>query len=165
MLKEISNRRAVREYSEKPVSDEDVLEIIKAGQFAPSAMNNRGVEFIVVRNPEIKEKLYQIVGQEFVKNAPVVIVPVLNPSKSTCPVEDLAVASENMFLEATALGLGTVWKSIRKELREEVKKVLEIPQDFLVINLIPVGYPKETPQPHSEADFNSSRIHYEKYLA
>ncbi len=164
MLKEILKRRSVREYSEKPVSEEDILEIIKAGQFAPSANNNQGVEFIVVRNQDTKEKLYQVVGQEFVKNAPVLIVPALNPSKSTCPVEDLAVASENMFLEATALGLGTVWKSIRQELREEVKKILNIPQDFLVINLIPVGYPKEAPQPHNEADFNLMRIHHEKYL-
>ena len=164
MLKEILNRRSVREYQNKEVLDKDILEIIKAGQFAPSANHNQAVEFIIIRGQEMKNKLFELVGQEFVKEAPVLIIPVTNLSKTTCPVEDLAVASENMFLEAAALGLGAVWKAIREEQEDEVKQLLNIPKQFKVINIIPLGYPKEKIISHSDKDFDEKRIHYEKYL-
>jgi len=164
MLKEILNRRSVREYQNKEVLDKDILEIIKAGQFAPSANHNQAVEFIIIREQEMKNKLFELVGQEFVKEAPILIVPVTDSNKTTCPVEDLAVASENMFLEATALGLGAVWKAVRGEEEDEVKQLLNIPKQFKVINIIPLGYPKEKIISHSDKDFDEKRIHYEKYL-
>jgi len=154
----------VREYQNKEVLDKDILEIIKAGQFAPSANHNQAVEFIIIREQEMKNKLFELVGQEFVKEAPILIVPVTDSNKTTCPVEDLAVASENMFLEATALGLGAVWKAVRGEEEDEVKQLLNIPKQFKVINIIPLGYPKEKIISHSDKDFDEKRIHYEKYL-
>ena len=164
MLKEILNRRSVREYQNKEVLDKDILEIIKAGQFAPSANHNQAVEFIIIREQEMKNKLFELVGQEFVKEAPILIVPVTDSNKTTCPVEDLAVVSENIFLEAAALGLGTVWKAVRGEVEDEVKQLLNIPKQFKVINIIPLGYPKEKIISHSDKDFDEKRIHYEKYL-
>jgi len=154
----------VREYQNKEVLDKDILEIIKAGQFAPSANHNQAVEFIIIREQEMKNKLFELVGQEFVKEAPILIVPVTDSNKTTCPVEDLAVASENMFLEATALGLGAVWKAVRGEEEDEVKQLLNIPKQFKVINIISLGYPKEKIISHSDKDFDEKRIHYEKYL-
>jgi len=62
------------------------------------------------------------------------------------------------------LGLGTVWKAIREEQEDEVKQLLNIPKQFKVINIIPLGYPKEKIIPHSDKDFDEKRIHYEKYL-
>lgn len=164
VLKEIQNRRSIRDYSEKEVPEEYILEIIKAGQFAPSAHNNQAREFIIVKDKNTKEKIFEIVGQEFVKEAPVLIIPVTDETKTNCPVEDLAVASENMFLQATALGLGTVWKAMpNKDCEKRVKEILGIPDNFLVINIIPVGYPKEKVEPHKEGDFDQSKIHFERW--
>lgn len=112
MLKAIKDRRSVREYKSNPVSDEDILEIIKAGQFAPSAKNNRAIEFIVVKSQITKNKLCEIMGQEFIKKAPVLIIPLANPKKSAAPIQDLSVASENIFLQAASTSLGTVWKNV-----------------------------------------------------
>lgn len=165
VIKEILNRRSVREYKKDAVPEEYIVEIIKAGQFAPSARNNRTVEFVVVKNQETKNKIFEIVGQEFVKEAAVLIIPTTDTNKTNCPVEDLSVVSENMFLQATALGLGSVWKAIKKEVNEEekIKKLLGIPQQYKTINIIPIGYPKENPKPHTDKDFDPAKIHQEKW--
>lgn len=165
IIKEIINRRSVREYQDKEVPEEHILEIIKAGQFAPTAKHNRAVEFIVVKKQETKEAIYDITNQEFVRQAPVLIVPVTDTAKTNCPVEDLSVASENMFLQAAALGLGTVWKNLKAEFGEEkrLKELLGIPEQYKVTNIIPVGYPKEKPVPHNEDDFDAGKIRREKW--
>jgi len=155
----------MREYEEKAVSEEDIIEIIKAGQFAPTANNNQAVEFIVVRDQQTKDKIFEIVGQEFIKEAPILIIPVSDTTQTNCSVQDLSIASENMFLQATALGLGTVWKALKAEDAEEekIKKLLGIPEQYMAINIIPVGYPKEKPISHADKDFNVKKIHHEKW--
>ena len=164
IIKEITNRRSVREYKNKEVPDGDIGKIIKAGQFAPSARHNQAVEFIVVRNQQTKDEIFEIAGQEFVKQAKVLIIPISDTEKSTnLAVQDLSAASENMFLQATALGLGTVWKNVRPEWEERVKKLLGVPARYKVINIIPVGYPKEKPIPHTDKDFDAKKIHQEKW--
>lgn len=161
--KEIKNRRSVREYKTRAVFEKYIVEIIKAGQFAPTAKHNQAVEFIVVKKQETKDKIFEIVGQEFVKEAKVLIVPLTDTAKTDFSIQDLSVATENMFLQATALGLGTVWKNLRSEWVEEIKNLLGIPKQFMVINIIPVGYPKTKPEPHSDKDFDSKKIHKEKW--
>jgi nitroreductase len=67
VIKEILNRRSVREYKSKEVPQKYIIEIIKAGQFVPSARNNQAIDFIVVRNQKTKDRIFEIVGQEFIK--------------------------------------------------------------------------------------------------
>ncbi len=163
IIKEILNRRSVREYKPEAIPRECIVEIIKAGQFAPTAKNNRTIEFIVIKNQETKNAIFEIAGQELVREAPILIVPAIDTDKSVLPVQDLSVASENMFLQAAALKLGTVWKNIRPEWTERIKKLLGIPKRYMIINIIPVGYPKETPEPHRDRDFVDKKIHKEKW--
>jgi nitroreductase len=127
VTKEILNRRSVRDHKPEAVPQKHIVEIIKVGQFAPTAGNNRAIEF-VVKDQETKDKIFDILGQEFVKTAPVLIIPASDTARTNCPIQDLSVASENMFLQATALGLGTVWKSLKPE-RKEPEKNKEIPRD------------------------------------
>ena len=57
---------------------------------------------------------------------------------------DLGIAFEHMVLAATNLGLGTCWMGQRK--REElVQSLLDIPDNFRVVAMTPVGIPDETP--------------------
>ena len=163
IIKEILNRRSVREYKSKTVPQEHIFEIIKAGQFAPTAHNNRAIDFIVIRSQETKDRIFEIVGQEFTKEAQVLIIPVSDTTKTNFSVQDLSVASENMFLQATALGLGTVWKSLKTERKEaeKIKKLLGIPKQYAAINIIPVGYPKNKPEPRTDKDFVDKKIHDE----
>ncbi len=161
----IIKRRAVREYSDASVSDESIKEIIMAGEFAPTAVNNRSVEFLVIKSKENKEALYKIIEpkQEFLKHAPVWIIPLIDTAKSRLPIQDLSVATENMLIEATALGLGSVWRNIEPLIAENIKKLLDVPDNFMIINIVPLGYAKTTPKPHNEEDFSENKIHYEKW--
>ena len=164
VIKEISNRRSVREYKPDEVPEKDIVEIIEAGQFAPTARHNQAVEFVVVKKQETKDKIFEIAGQECVKEAKILIIPVSDTTKSDFAIQDLSVASENMFLQATALGLGTVWRNLQADDKEDkIKNLLGIPERYKAINIIPVGYPKNKPEAHTDKNFDSRKIHKEKW--
>jgi nitroreductase len=163
MIKEIVQRRSVRNYKSDPVSESDIMEIIKAAQFAPSAKHLRPIEFIVIRDQEIKDKLFKIVDQQFIKEAPVVIVPVSDTKKSNYSLEDISIASGYMFLQAAAVGLGTVWKQVHEEEKDPIRSLLNIPPHYTFTNLIPIGYPKEKLPPHFDDEFEENKIHPDKF--
>lgn len=160
IVKEIKNRRSVRSYKPDPIPRKDIYEIIKAAQFAPTGMDTKAQEFYIVHNKEIKEKISNLLGQPFLKEAPVLIVPAIDPKKSITPTQDLSLASQNIFLQAASFGLGTVWKNIRYESDvEAIRELLSIPKNFMIINIIPLGYPKTKSKPHTDSDFDPKKIH------
>ncbi|TSC51999.1 MAG: Nitroreductase, partial [Parcubacteria group bacterium LiPW_72] len=122
---------------------------LEAARLAPSAHNAQDWKFIVVRNAEIREKISIAADQSFIAEAPVVIAAVaLNPEAvMSCEVPayavDLAIAVEHIVLQATAEGLGTCWIGAFDQ--EEVKRVLNVPLEFKVVALLPVGFPAEIP--------------------
>ena len=162
IIESIKNRRSARMYKSITVSDDDIQEIIKAAQFAPTAMNKRGIEFVIVKDQQTKDAIHEVLVQQYLKDAAVLIVPVAN-SSCVLPVQDLSIASAHIFLQATALELGTVWKNVSPEASVRVKEVLHIPADFQVINVIPVGYSSQELEPHSDEEFSQEKIHQEKW--
>ena len=69
------------------------MEIIKAAQFAPSGEGMHGVEFVVIKDLRTKEKIFDITakefGQEFIKQAPALIIPICDTNKTEMSVQDL----------------------------------------------------------------------------
>ena len=99
-----------------------------------------------------------------VKVVPVIIIPLIDTTQSTSPVQDISVVSENIFIQAASLGLGTVWKNVTDlEIREKIKSLLKIPKKFMLINMIPVGYPKTVRRLHKDNDFDPKKIHKEVF--
>jgi nitroreductase len=166
IIKAIEKRRSVRKFKTDSISNESVLEIIKAAQFAPEAMHKQGIEFLVITNEEIKKKINEILSkkmvQDYIGQAPIVIIPIADNKKAMLPIQDLSVASENIFLQATELGFGSVWKNVSEESLLELRQVLNLTDNYTLINLIPIGYPEEVPQPHGEADFSLGKIRFIK---
>ncbi|MFA6376370.1 MAG: nitroreductase family protein [Candidatus Paceibacterota bacterium] len=156
-------RRAIREYSDEPVLDESIIEIIKAAQFAPTAMGKKAVEFIVVKKQAVKDGLYEILEQDFIKKAPVLIIPIADPGRAVLPQTDLAVAGGFAMIQAAALGLGSVWKHVDEKQGKKVRKILEIPENYVLINIIPVGYPKNDLPDHDDGEFEAGKIHHDKF--
>ena len=75
LLELISNRKSVRNYSEKHISDEDLRTILEAGRLAPSWMNVQSWKFILIKSQENKDLLSELsIGQQQVKNADALIV-------------------------------------------------------------------------------------------
>lgn len=157
-------RRSIREYSEEPVLEEAIESLVKAAQFAPTAMDRREVEFVITRSQAIKKELAAVLGQDFIKTAPVLILMAADPKTGLLCERDLALASGFIMIQAAALGLGTVWKNIEDGTQKEaVRRILELPAGHVFINIIPVGYPLKELADHGDSDFDAAKIHFEKY--
>jgi nitroreductase len=159
VLDVIKKRRSIRKFIGKSIPKKAILEILKAGFFAPRAKHNDGLEFIIIKDKETVGKISEILMQPFLKEAPLLIALVSNPAKSVLPIQDISVASENMFLEATGLGIGSVWKNVNEDFQPQIKKLLNVPNSFLLINFVVLGYPDEKIPSHSDSDFNAKKIH------
>lgn len=164
IIPSVSKRRSVRNFKTDQIPKELILEVIKAGQFAPKAMGILGIEYLVVTNQELKEKINQILlkksNQNFITQAPVLIFPIADTQKSVLPIQDLSVASENIFLQATELNLGSVWKNIPEEILPEIRKVLKLTDNYTLINLIPLGYNQKPSTAHEDKEFLPDKIHW-----
>ena len=162
-MNEIFNRVSVRKFSEKEVSDKDITKLLKAGMSAPSSKNVKPWEFYVVKNKEVLEQLSAAApNAKPCKNANVAIVVCGNNSLELNDYIDinLSAATENILLEATSLGLGSVWLGIRpKEERvENVAKILDLPENISAFSLIAIGYPLG--EIKKKERFDESIIHY-----
>lgn len=146
VLEAIKTRRSIRKYEKRPVPEELLEKILEAGRWAPSASNAQPWNFIVLRDEGIRKDVARVSTYgKFLAEAPLGIAVVVDPQASTHPVEDGAIATQNMLLAAHALGLGTCWiGSYESDYEEKVKKILGIPENKRLLSLISVGFPAES---------------------
>jgi nitroreductase len=150
----IKSRRSIRSYSDRKIEEDKLKKVLEAGRLAPSAGNMQEWKFVVVRDQDLKEKLGTAANnQRFIAKADVIIVgcatevdKIMTCGQYTYPI-DLAIAMDHMSLQAVEEGLGTCWIGAFKE--DEVKKILGIPQEIRVVELMPLGYPLFMPEPRS----------------
>jgi nitroreductase len=141
----IRKRCSVRAYQNKPVEEDKLTRVLDAGRLSPSARNDQQRKFVVVRDAKLRAALAQASGQEFLAAAPVVIAVVSTvPGRMMhCGVPagpvDCAIAIDHMTLAAVAEGLGTCW--IGHFEQDACRKILGIPDDAQIIELLPLGYP------------------------
>jgi len=167
----IKSRRSVRAFTNEPVSDKEVMKLIDAARWAPSAGNIQPWEFVVARDPKIKRGLSAAaLDQTFIEEAPVVIVVCAHQLRSSrgygsrgvnlyC-LQDTAAAIQNMLLTACALELATCWVGAFKE--EEAGKVLNIPNGVRPVAIIPVGHPAQKPEAPERRPL-SEIVHHETF--
>lgn len=163
-MKEIFERISIRKYENRPVEEEKIRQILKAAMAAPSAGNQQPWEFYVVRDPEKIRKLAETTPySKSAAGAPVVIVPCYRTNGLWAPMYDtidLSIATENMLLEITSLGLGAVWMGIApiEDRILAVDRILGLGEDLHSFALVPVGYPAES-RPQQDR-FQEERIHW-----
>jgi len=148
----VQARRSVRAYQSTPVPKEKLLQVLEAGRLAPSASNIQPWHFIVVTDAEKRERLAQGMFSKFLKEAPVVIVGCGDQRASPkWFMVDVAIAMQNMVLTATSMGLGTCWVGSFEE--NQVRQLLKIPENYRVVALLALGYPKK------KFDFTGKVLH------
>jgi len=151
----IRERRSVRRFTDREVSDEEAKLLVEAACLAPSAGNLQPWEFVAVRDPEIKRKLVGAAhGQRFISTAPVVFVVCAVPRRSASRygsrgqelycLQDTAAAVQNLMLTARANGLGSCWVGAFDE--ERASEALGLPDWVRPIAIVPVGHPAESPR-------------------
>ncbi len=164
VLQLLKTRRSIRKYKATPVEQEKIERCLEAARYAPSASNRQPWEFLIVTRKEIREKLAVIHPYaKFVKESPVVFVPLTNPEvHPKYHWADTALAALQFMIQAHGEGLGTCWAGVMGvDFEPEIKKLLEIPNHLNVLALIAVGYPDQeresTRKPLEEL------VHYETY--
>ncbi|MFW6160289.1 MAG: nitroreductase family protein [Acidobacteriota bacterium] len=165
----IRDRRSIRKYKETPIPTDVLNRVLEAGRMAPSGKNLQPWKFIVVKDPETKQKLAEAsVRQYFMAKAPVILVACGFPDNcyakmgrymKSWPV-DVAIAAEHMMLQAWEEGLGTCWIGAFEE--EAVKMILGVPEEVKVLALTPLGYPDEDP-PRKRRKPLEEIVSYEKF--
>lgn len=168
VFKNIYLRRAVRDYKTNDVPDDIIKELIKAGTYAPSAVNKQPWRFVVVKNKDtirrlsdVAKKLWldnaekvddphlkQVVGAmkmpEFniFYNAPVVVFIFAAPDAFS-PQYDCALAAENMMLAARSLGIGSCWIGFGMPLGSDKATLdeLKVPEGHKLMAPLIFGYP------------------------
>lgn len=166
VLSAIQGRRSIRKYSNKPIEDEKLLNVLEAARLSPSAINRQNWKFIVVKDSETRERLTEAIDQPFVGEAPIILVccgtepeSIMRGGQPRYTV-DLSIATAYMILEAHAQGLGTCWLGSFDE--SMVKDVLDIPKNVRVVAITPLGYPAESPSQRSRKRLEEI-ISYDKY--
>ncbi len=151
----LRHRRSVRHFRPDPVPEEHVREIVRAACFAPSACNRASWEVVVVADPERRKELSRAaINQTFIAEAPVVLAFVGGN------VVDVSAAIQNALLKAHELGYEGCWTGSMD--REEVGRILGLPEGVKVHYLVPIGRPAEMPfDPGKRSP--AEVLHFERY--
>jgi nitroreductase len=159
LLDLIFGRRSIRRYRSEPIPDDVLKNILEAGRLAPSADNAQPWHFVVITEPEIKEKLSRGRWNRFIKDSAATIVGCGYAANEWSTI-DVTIALENMVIAAEAQGVGSCWIGDFEE--EEVKELLGIPENLKVIALVSFGYPAEKPNPPSKKSLEAI-VHYNRF--
>jgi nitroreductase len=148
LLLEIDQRRAYRALSDKPIGDDVIGRIMTAATYAPSAFNSQPWRFLVVRDPGNLARLHETLsgGNYWAKKAPVLVVVAtklgldaqLNDGRDYALFAS-GLATENLLLQSIKEGLHAHPMAGFDPLA--VKSAFDIPDEFIVITLIALGYP------------------------
>ena len=145
-LDAIEKRHSVRDFLDEKVEEEKILVILDAARCAPSGMNRQPWHFLVLTEEKnMKTALStNAIYNRWMNRAPVLIVALADSSafygreSQKMYLLDMGLAIENLLLAATDLGLGaciTIGFSA-----EKLQKALKIPERYIPVALIPVGY-------------------------
>ena len=149
---ELSHMRfSVLEYENRPVEQEKIDKIIEAGISAPTACNNQPQRVLIIDNDEGRQKLNRIVPSKY--HIPVAFLICYN--KRECwirPMDgkssgdiDASIVTTHMMMEATELGLGSIWVMYWNP--EKMKAEFELDDEIEPTALLIVGYKSEKAKP------------------
>ena len=165
----IHNRKSVRSFTGQGVTKEQLDKILRAGMAAPTAVNKQPWSFIAVTDRKTLNALKD--GLPYAKmldkaGAAIIVcaIPEKAYEKSTeFAIIDSTCASENILLAAEALGLGAVWTAAypAKDRMDLVRKTLNIPEEIIPLNVIPIGHPAGDDKPKDK--YKPENIHWEKW--
>ncbi|MBN1400510.1 MAG: nitroreductase family protein [Anaerolineae bacterium] len=157
---------------QRKVPKEDLEKIVRAGMAAPSAGNGQSPEFVIIDDEAILAQLGEWSGRVVLQTAPAVIAVLTDPRarqildiKTECLIADLAAATQNLLLAATALGYRCGWLDgpfTDPDLQAKVCGLLGLPEDRMLLLTVPVGYEAE-PGPRREKKPFEQRASWNTY--
>lgn len=169
MLEVMRSRRSVRRYTEEPLTDEQLKQIVSAALLAPSGHSKYPCEFIIVKNRELLERMSHCRKgvAKMLAGAAAAIVVVADKDKSDTFVEDSCVAMMSMELLATSIGVGNCWIQVRNRDAEDdspseeyLRGLLNFPQNFACQAILSLGIPAKEPRARELDQLNFDKVQY-----
>lgn len=162
-LEAIQKRRSIRSYIKKEISYDKLEELCNMGMAAPSAMNTRPWEFIIIKDKEKLKELSEL--RKYWKMLPqaeaaIVVAGIYDKYFE----QNCAAAVQNILLAATDMGIGSVWLGLYPNM-DSVKKIMEMfdmPENVIPFAVISLGYPLEEVKSASRIP-DKAKIHIEKW--
>ena len=176
VMQNILNRKSVRSYNGEAIPDSVMENLLRAAQAAPSAVDRRPWQMVVMTDKSQYETIFEGNGnmKKFMESGAIVVVcadtTVTRPTRenpdgpavtSPNPMwrDDVAAATENLLLAVEAYGLGACWTACYPfpNTMAPVKKGLGLPAEVIPYAVVPIGYHDGTAQPKDKWD--PARIH------
>jgi len=164
----LKGRRSIRKYKDKKIPWNKLALILDSARYSPSAGNLQNWRFIIVDEEEKKEKISTAcLGQKWMNQAPVFIIVCSDNAtidkfykNLKFPVQNCAVAVQNIMLAAYSFKIGSCWIGAFDEM--EVKRELKIPDNISVEAIITLGYSFEKPEIPRRTDLNNL-LHFNEW--
>jgi nitroreductase len=166
-LEVIKNRRSIRKYLDKKISEDEIKILLEAAMAAPSAHNKQPWHFIIIENKETHQEIMKFHSYSKMLAAAshaILVCGDLELEGGTgFWVEDCSAATQNILLAAKATGLGAVWLGVypQNDLVEGIRTMLSLPEKIIPFCIVSLGYPAEEKQPSNR--YNEAKIHLEKW--
>lgn len=188
----VHRQRACRDFSDRPVDDDDIARVLDAATFAPSAENRQPWVFIVVRDDAARSTIHELSlraweggGREFsatrlpaslladvdhgiagggYRAAPVLVVVVADTERGHPATVGSSIfpATQNLLLAATALGLGSALTTITTAFADELRELLTLPTHLVPQAVVPLGHPARALGPPRREPF-AEHTHRDRY--
>lgn len=166
-MNSIFKRRSIRKYKDVPVTDEQIKTLLSAAMAAPTACNAQEWEFIVIKSREMKDKIMKVHPySKALINAGAAFLVCGNQDKEIAKdyfQQDCAAAIQNILLQATEMGLGSLWMGVypNEKVKNSLIQLFELPSHIQPVGLVAVGTADE--ERPMEDRYDEKKVHYEIY--
>jgi len=162
----LQSHRSIRKYTDQPVTDELIQDIVRCGQSAATSSNLQATTVIRVRNPDTRRAIARLAGdQEYVATAGAFLMfcADLNRSRQACEMQggefvigmtehfmiatiDVALFAQNCAIAAESVGLGICYIGGIRNDPAQVTELLGLPDQVYPIFGFCLGYPAQDPE-------------------
>jgi nitroreductase len=168
-LNVLFQRRSIRDFQIREVSDSLVTDILQAAMAAPSAAGKDPWRFLIVRERATLEKLAPSLsnGKILLSGAMALVacgdLEAAHDRQLSFLLQDVSAAIQNILLAASMLGLGTCWLAVhpREERMALVRSTLSLPERVVPVAVIALGWPAEKKEARTR--FEAAKVHGEKW--
>lgn len=153
-MKEIFNRRSIREFTSEKIDESIIKEILRAGIAAPSAHKKEPRKFYVIENKEVLMEFFKKhpYGRSL-ETATLAILVCGDKNKDTnltFLIQDCSASLQNMALMATHYDLGSVWMGVLDNDNAETitREIIDLPENLIPISIMAFGHKAISLRPH-----------------
>lgn len=165
--KVIKKRASIRDYSDKEVKYDKIIDAIEAANLAPSPDNIPILRYVLVEDKETINSLGDACQQDFIKDAPALVVVCSESEKTKLMFDKRAdkyikqhagAAIENFLLKVTEMKLASCWVGAFSEVT--VRNIVHVPENIDIEAILPIAYQTKADKTVQKPKIELGRIVY-----